>query len=378
MIDKEGCIQILALCINCLSYCLNTPHLTPDGSRIIYSVRRDQPFRMVNADGSGAAQLPVFTGSLAPAAQRVIAANGTLVFTSSAPSGPTFAASATDVYTIGLNGSGLRNLTNFGPNSAIFAANAVISMTGDVVAFESNYGDTSGQVQIWMIRTGATGLRKLSTGAGPASSPSISADGAVVAFAQEGQIWITRTDGASSQKLTSFRISVGQDPVISGDGSRVAFSLGPREGQRGAIHTVSLPQDFLLGGFGPHPVYAPRWMNRDGVTGAAIGSLMTAYGANLASDVITIADGPPLSTALDGVSLLVNGQPAPLLAVTPWQVNAQLPPETPLGTARIQFRFANGDTTPPINVEVKSVSPELFSYLSAGAQPGTVYQQAAA
>src|SRR2546425_8520886 len=97
-VDKEGCIQPLALCISCAFYCVGTPHLSQDGLKVIYSVRRNQPFRAVNADGSGAAQLPVYTGALAAAAQRVLSANGTLVFTSAAPSGPTFAAAATDVY----------------------------------------------------------------------------------------------------------------------------------------------------------------------------------------------------------------------------------------------------------------------------------------
>src|SRR5205823_13513675 len=55
-----------------------------------------------------------------------------------------------------------------------------------------------------------------------------------------------------------------------------------------------------------------------------------------------------------------------------------LPPETPVGTARFQFRFANGASAAPTNVEVKSVAPELFSYSASGAQPGSAYQQAAA
>src|SRR5438445_8708401 len=54
-VDREGCIQILALCINCVFYCVNTPHVASDGSRIVYAVRRDQPSRIVHGDGTGAA-----------------------------------------------------------------------------------------------------------------------------------------------------------------------------------------------------------------------------------------------------------------------------------------------------------------------------------
>ena len=139
-IDREGCILPLALCISCSFYCVNTPHLSPDGQKVIYSVRRNPPLRIVNADGTGAAPLPVYSGAIAPAAQRVISAGGALVFTSSAPSGPTFAASATDVYTIKLDGSGLQNLTRFGSNSSVFAGNAVISADGNTITYDRREG----------------------------------------------------------------------------------------------------------------------------------------------------------------------------------------------------------------------------------------------
>ena len=144
------------------------------------------PFRLVNADGSGLVQLPVFSGSLAPGPQRVISTNGTVVFTSQAPSGPTFAASATDVYVMNLDGSNLRNLTQFGINSSIFAANAVISGDGSTVAFETNYAPNVANrtiiTQIWTVRTDGTGLRRLTTESEPSSNPSINGDGSLVVF----------------------------------------------------------------------------------------------------------------------------------------------------------------------------------------------------
>src|SRR5712692_1173249 len=72
-VDKEGCIQ--PLCANCFFYCVNTPHLAPDGSKVLYSVRRQQPFFLVNADGRGLTRLPIFSGTLAPAPQRVVSSN---------------------------------------------------------------------------------------------------------------------------------------------------------------------------------------------------------------------------------------------------------------------------------------------------------------
>src|SRR5438552_12957853 len=50
--DTQGCIRPLALCINCFFACVVTPHATADGNKILYAVRRNQPFFVVNADGT--------------------------------------------------------------------------------------------------------------------------------------------------------------------------------------------------------------------------------------------------------------------------------------------------------------------------------------
>jgi hypothetical protein len=108
-VDKEGCIQ--PLCVGCYRPCVGPVHLSPDGTKVLYAVSRTQPFLVVNADGTGLTRLPVYLGALAPSPQRVIGRNGVVVFTSPAPNGPTFAATATDVYTINLDGTGGRQRT---------------------------------------------------------------------------------------------------------------------------------------------------------------------------------------------------------------------------------------------------------------------------
>lgn len=138
-VDTRGCIRPLALCLGCFFACVTSPHVTPDGKRVLYAVRRNQPFFLVGIDGSSLTQLPVYTGSLAPSPQRVISDNGLIVFTSSAPFGPTFAASATDVYVMNMDGTNIRKVTDFGNNSSIFASNATISADGSTVVFETNY-----------------------------------------------------------------------------------------------------------------------------------------------------------------------------------------------------------------------------------------------
>ncbi len=68
----------------------------------------------------------------------------------------------------------------------------------------------------------------------------------------------------------------------------------------------------------------------------------------------------PLPTVLGGVSLLVNGRPAPLLAVSPWQINAQLAADMAQGPAAFQLKFADGATPSPAAADVKNVAPAIF------------------
>ncbi len=364
-VDTEGCIQPLGLdCPICFFTCVNTPHVSLDGGRVLYSVRRQNPFYVVNADGTGLVRLPVYTGVLAPGPQRVISRNGLVVFSSAAPFGPTFAPSAQDVYLVNLDGTNIRAVTKFGNDASVFAANATISADGGAIAFESNRDPVASAAsnprQVWVVRTDGSGLRALTAGREASTGPSISGDGSLVAFVRGGQIHIVRSDGTGLRALTDFRMSSAQDPVISEDGSRVIFSLGPRDGGRGAIYSVSGDGSNL------RAVYAPRALNQNGIIGAvpgsqpSPGSLLSAYGINLAADALATADRFPLPESLAGISLLVNGRPAPLLAVTPWQVNAQLPPEVIAAPAAFQFRFADGAFAAASAAEVKAFAPAIF------------------
>src|SRR5450432_3545154 len=81
-VDTEGCVRTELVCKACFFSCVVTPHATVDGARILYAVRRNQPFYVVNSDGTGLVHLPTYSGTLAPAPQRVISAKGRVAFTS--------------------------------------------------------------------------------------------------------------------------------------------------------------------------------------------------------------------------------------------------------------------------------------------------------
>jgi uncharacterized protein (TIGR03437 family) len=367
--DTQGCIRPLALCINCFFACVVTPHATGDGGKILYAVRRNQPFYVVNADGTGLMQLPVFTGGLAPAPQRVISSNGQVVFTSSAPFGPTFAAMATDVYLMNLDGTNIRNLTNFGNNSSIYASNAVISADGSTVVFETNFagkGAAADHTEIWAVQSDGGNLRQVTFGKNPATNPSLSADGKTGVFLRSGLISILQPFSPLQPpglniSIGVLRYSVAQSPVISDDGRRVAFLIGPNDFSAGAVYQVN--QD----GSGLGAVYAPRAISPRGVVNTAgtatppsPGGLVSAYGINFSGDSITMASGFPLAATLDGISMLAEGSQLPMLSVSPWQITAQLPQQA--ATVRTNFRIAFGDgsATPSEAAEVVASAPALF------------------
>lgn len=66
------------------------------------------------------------------------------------------------------------------------------------------------------------------------------------------------------------------------------------------------------------------------------GESVSLFGQNLALRATTAASNR-LPTELDGISVLVNGLPAPLFFVSPGQINFLVPPETPLGRATISL-----------------------------------------
>jgi uncharacterized protein (TIGR03437 family) len=89
------------------------------------------------------------------------------------------------------------------------------------------------------------------------------------------------------------------------------------------------------------------------------GSLVSIFGSNLAGTGIA-ADVIPLPLALGGVSVSFNGIPAPLLYVSPQQINAQLPWEV-LTAGPVSVVVSNGTASAPQTVQVAAIAPGLFT-----------------
>jgi uncharacterized protein (TIGR03437 family) len=95
------------------------------------------------------------------------------------------------------------------------------------------------------------------------------------------------------------------------------------------------------------------------------GSLITLFGSDLSAATLDgIANPLPLSIA--DTSVTINGIDAPVLFVSPGQINAQLPWEVAAGPARVVVR-AQGSTTAKFNITVHAAAPGLFTNLQGDA-----------
>ena len=94
------------------------------------------------------------------------------------------------------------------------------------------------------------------------------------------------------------------------------------------------------------------------------GSLISIFGSNFAGSTAA-AQGYPLPPSLAGTSVSVNGSPAPLLYVSPYQINAQLPastavPYSALGSAQAVVTTASGSSA-PFSFQTAPQAPALFT-----------------
>lgn len=90
----------------------------------------------------------------------------------------------------------------------------------------------------------------------------------------------------------------------------------------------------------------------------APGSLITLYGQNLAPETME-ASGFPLPTRLAGTDVIINGAKAPLLYVSPGQINAIVPSDTYAGRSAAIVRSVSGQNrgTP---FDMTAAAPEIF------------------
>ena len=103
----------------------------------------------------------------------------------------------------------------------------------------------------------------------------------------------------------------------------------------------------------------------DGKSAAAPGGLITLYGSNLSPTNLATSQ-IPVPTALANSCITVNGQPIPLIFVSPTQINAQMPFQA-VGAETIVVHTPGG-TSDNYNLIVPPTAPAVFLSGVAGPQ----------
>jgi len=186
----------------------------------------------------------------------------------------------------------------------------------------------------------------------PGSSPIVSANGA-----SNGIVWAFEL-GDGSGALHAFDAGdVSKELYRDVVGAYVEFAV-PTEAD-GKVYLGALNALLAYGLLPAAPGSIGTVVNAASFNASvAPGSLISIFGANLARATAG-ALAIPLPVSLADTSVSINGVRAPLLYVSPSQINAQVPPQTATGTATVTVT-TSAAVTPPMQFQVAPVAPEIF------------------
>ena len=190
------------------------------------------------------------------------------------------------------------------------------------------------------------------------TTPSISANGS-----QNGIVWAVPSD--NNGMLRAFDAATLNEIYDSnqqpGDvlGSWAEF----------AVPTIADGKVYV-GTFNSLAAYGEQTPNPPGITAVANaasyapgaispGSLISVFGSGLAMATMN-ATSTPLPISLTDVSITINGIPAPLLFVSPGQINAQAPVKLTPGAATVVVRTGNAASAAAM-VQVQAAAPGIFT-----------------
>jgi uncharacterized protein (TIGR03437 family) len=153
------------------------------------------------------------------------------------------------------------------------------------------------------------------------------------------------------------------------NGSVLAVLFGNPENYYADLHTVSDPAGAMRAQLGPPMTAAPNVaavisadLDKNATT-LAPGELISIFGSNLLKVPADLSGwtGTTLPSQLNEVSVHIAGEIAPLLYVSPTQINAQVPVDIPPGTQTVSVNNVNG-VSAPYALTVAPAAPAIFFY----------------
>ncbi len=186
--------------------------------------------------------------------------------------------------------------------------------------------------------------------------------------AQYGSSWFSLSPASGSGSGT---IAVTGNPkgLAAGNYSATLLIVA----QQASPQFVAVPVSFRVGPASPKPV-----INSGGVTNAwdvikgkiAPGSVISIWGTNLTTGTqAALTPVVPFVNQLNGTVVTINGIQAPLYAVSPAQLNVQVPFEVAAGSAQVVVTV-NGQASDPATAQIQAAAPGIcgdFSSASAAA-----------
>jgi uncharacterized protein (TIGR03437 family) len=246
-------------------------------------------------------------GSLALGTGRVVADDGTIV----ASQGSLLIAKGPSKQTIQFPGAN--------------AQQAAIDSSGQIVVYTQYTPSAASRYTIHLYNV-AQQVDTTLFSQGDSTSPCVSADGTRAMFVSTAsglpQIWVVNTDGTGASQVSSDPTGVltavmsddGQTAwYLSGSGRVIQLDLNSGAGQERIGRTPFLPPGGLPNRTEPRSQFV--------VNGVGF------------SDVAYSAAGYPLPLTLGGATVLIGGAAVPISSISPTQIVAQVPWETPTGAA---------------------------------------------
>lgn len=189
------------------------------------------------------------------------------------------------------------------------------------------------------------------TMANPGSSPSVSAYGS-----RNGIVWAYGLDDVGAVLRAFDASDVSRELYNDTIGDYTEFAV-PTVAD-GKVYVGALNNLIVYGLLPPVPGMVETVVNSASFnTSIASGSLISIYGSNLAQATASAAS-IPLPVSLADTSLTVNGAPAPLLYVSPTQINAQAPPQIAAGPATLILTTSGTATSSSFTVA--AAAPQIF------------------
>jgi uncharacterized protein (TIGR03437 family) len=243
----------------------------------------------------------------------------------------------------------------------------------------------------YLAKLDSTGSKLLfSTWLGGATSMDASTGPAGVAIDSGGIIWVTGGAALSSLPAPEGNPLLGEDYItgISADGSSVlSLFTVPDGGAGAAIQTTAAGAIDVLGSSGALLISGTSAASLLGLAGAPSYTVSSAVAARELVSLYGIGLGPAtgqnasitngvIPNSVNGVQVLFDGVPAPLLYAGPTQINAIVPTET-VGreTTTISIVTPTGTIIGP-TLSVAPTLPEVFAniegYATAVNQDGTL------